>query len=192
MLTQEGDLHLRRGELLDCREHGHLIATSKVVEGTCASEFLSLRASGQLGSEAIRGNPQQSVAIGGSPSQSIALSRTQSKSIALSRTQSHSVALSRTQSHSGALRCTQVHSGALRCKQVHLGVEPELFADDDGRLIQFSSLEMRQCHLRRPHEYKTTRGTQWHSVALSGTQWYASEWGRASSIWQHPRYSEVI
>ena len=62
-----------------------------------------------------------------------------------------------------------MHSGALRCKQVHLGVEPELFADDDGRLIQFSSLEMRQCHLRRPHEYKTTRGTQWHSVALSGT-----------------------
>ena len=66
-----------------------------------------------------------------------------------------------------------MHSGALRCKQVHLGVEPELFADDDGRLIQFSSLEMRQCHLRRPHEYKTTRGTQWHSVALSGTQWHS-------------------
>ena len=88
---------------------------------------------------------------------------------------------------------------------MHLGVEPELFADDDGRLIQFSSLEVRQSHLRQPHEYKTTRGTQWHSeaLALSGTQWhsvalsgtqrYASEWGRASGpSWQHPRYSGVI
>ena len=35
--------------------------------------------------------------------------------------------------------------------------------------------------------------TQWHSVALSGTQRYASEWGRASGpSWQHPRYSGVI
>ena len=134
---------------------------------------------------AIGGNRWQSVAIGGNPSQSVALRCTQSHSCVLSR--------------------TQVHSRASRCMQVHLGVEPELFAYDDGRLIQFSSLEVRQSHLRRPREYKTTRGTQWHSeaLALSGTQWhsvalsgtqrYASEWGRASGPnWQHPRYSGVI